>query len=134
MVMKKILIASGIILSVLAMLFLALGYVIDTRDLEFGKVETNSMEPTLKPGDWDVLDRKATPKIGDIIVFHCAHENTKCFEMYESDRIGHRLTSIDPDGCMHIIGDNKEIFNWDTLPCFPPEDIVIEGVIHKLWF
>lgn len=128
-------IASAVLFGIIIVLFFALGYIIDSRGLSFSQSSSNSMEPTIYPNDWIILDSKATPKTGDIIIFHCAHKKSVCRNIYGNDRIQHRLISVAPDGCMRIIGDNKTMSNtWNTLPCFPPEDIVIEGVSHKLWF
>lgn len=72
-------------------------------------------------------------KVGDIVSFKCKREDN-CGLLFESKTIptAHRLTKIDEKGCMTIIGDNTK-YDWSKVPCYMPEDIEIEGVVHKLF-
>ena len=100
---------------------------------DIGMTSTDSMEPTLPVGGSIITDRKATPKIGDVVEFDCLQPREKgnCGLNYRY-RVVHRLTAISPTGCMTIIGDNPK-YDWSTVPCYMPGiDIEIIGVVHKL--
>lgn len=87
----------------------------------------DSMIPTFHPGTLIFTNPLETPEIGDIVSF-------KCLSKEKCDRSGdivHRLVSVDPDGCMHIYGDNASM-NWDPKWCLYPDEISISGVVHKL--
>ena len=95
------------------------------------------MDPTLRVGDKTWTNPWETPEIGDIISFKCFSEE-KCGKyawkaIYNENPIAHRWVSTDPDGCMHIIGDNPEM-EWDPAFCLYPHEITIGGVVHKLPF
>ena len=100
--------------------------------------EGNSMYPTIKNGEKFKVYTDQFPKVGDIINFRCLSRE-KCGDAWKIDRGGefnttsHRWVSTDPDGCMHIIGDNVSI-EWDENFCLYPTEIEIEGVVHKLPF
>ena len=99
---------------------------------DISTIETDSMEPTLPVGEKIVVDRKATPKVGDIVGFDCVQSREKgnCGLAYRYGTV-HRLTAISPTGCMTIIGDNPK-YDWSKVPSYMPEDIRIVGVVHKL--
>lgn len=102
---------------------------------------TDSMSPTLEIGDRTWTNPWETPEEGDIIHFKCFSPDrcgSNLFDQKYSGNFGgntvmHRWVSTDPDGCMHIIGDNPS-YDWDREFCLYPEDIKIEGVVHKLSF
>ena len=102
-----------------------------TTASETRTVLTDSMDPTLPVGSKVSVNKSETPKIGDMIQFRCTSES-KCGKPRELPTI-HRWVSTDPDGCMRIIGDNPKI-DWSNEICFYPNEISIEGVVHKLPF
>lgn len=70
-----------------------------------------SMEPTLLVGERFLVNRFEKPRIGDIISFTCLNgtnpsRNGSICDPPAFVEVVHRLVSIDPDGCMHIYGDN----------------------------
>lgn len=76
------------------------------------------------------------PTIGDIIVFTClkgAGNPSRNGSICSTDTAVHRLVSVDPDGCMHIYGDNPT-YDWPADWCLYPNEIDIHGVVHKLPF
>ena len=92
------------------------------------KIPSESMEPTFLVGD---ITYKAplwwySPVEGDVIAFECTNTD-KC-----TGFIAHRWTKTDPDGCMHIEGDNQPDA-WDTLDygCLMPDEIEIVGAVYK---
>ncbi len=96
------------------------------------EASSDSMEPTLKIGEVDGLYYHETPKIGDMISFRCLSDECRSKHFIPTTMgIVHRLTAIDPNGCMTIVGDNPK-YNWSQVPCFMPSEIKIEGVVHKL--
>jgi signal peptidase I len=124
---KKLVIAFGIIFILLFALFYFTG------SFPFNlasRIATDSMDPTLKVGDWLHTDRGVSPKVGDIIEFDCTGDSCKN-EIVHGRFIIHRLVSIDPNGCLHIIGDNPK-YDWSNVPCYMPETIKIAGVVHKI--
>lgn len=101
------------------------------------KAISASMEPTIMTGDWvfqTPVFISYKPKIGDIVDFQCLTE--ECTNKHLGIGVAiHRITSIDPNGCMKIVGDNpKYSQSWEKLPCYMPDEIEIDGVVHKLPF
>ncbi len=97
-------------------------------EYETRTILTDSMDPTLPVGSKVSVNKSETPKIGDMIQFRCVA--FKCGNRRELPTV-HRWVSTDPDGCMRIIGDNPKI-DWSNEICFYPNEISIEGVVHKL--
>lgn len=98
-------------------------------------IVSDSMYPTLKVYDRIWTNPWETPELGDILSFNCFSKE-KCGNdtwraLYNESPISHRWVSTDKDGCMHIIGDNKNV-NWDPNFCLYPWEIRINGVVHKL--
>lgn len=124
---KKLLIGTAALILFFVILFQIVWIFTNYTD----PTRSDSMEPTYKIGDFTYTNPFETPKIGDVISFWCRSKE-KCGKMY-SYRVIHRWVSTDPDGCMHIIGDNPNI-EWDKDFCLMPNEIKIEGVEHKLSF
>lgn len=103
------------------------------------KTISDSMSPTLEIGDRSWTNPWETPKEGDILEFKCLSFERCGSNLwlpiysgnYGGNTVIHRWVSTNPDGCMHIIGDNPA-YNWSIEPCLYPSDIEIEGVVHKL--
>lgn len=74
-------------------LALALG-----TDMPVVAVESNSMLPTFSAGDILVLQGAHDLKVGDIIVFSPAQEQTP---------VVHRIIAVNPDGTFQTKGDNN---------------------------
>lgn len=93
----------------------------------------HSMEPTIFTGDRFIINKFERPRIGDIISFTCLNgtKPSRNGSICDVPDIVHRLVSIDPDGCMHIYGDNPT-YDWPADWCLYPDEIDIHGVVHKL--
>ncbi|NTW30270.1 MAG: hypothetical protein HGA33_03260 [Candidatus Moranbacteria bacterium] len=87
----------------------------------------DSMDTGTPDSGWYFTNPFDTPAAGDIVSFRCQNPD-KCTKYQE---ILHRLVSTDPDGCMHIIGDNPK-YNWDPNYCLYPDDIQMYGVSYPL--
>jgi signal peptidase I len=99
----------------------------------FGRTLSESMMPTMLVGDISFINRFEKPVVGDVIAFSC--KTPRC-GVEPGEGLIHRLKSVEPNGCMHIEGDNQPIA-IDTIDygCLMPSDISIVGVEHPLtWF
>lgn len=95
------------------------------------RVSTGSMNPTLMLGDISVTNRFENPNVGDIISFDCV-DTSKCGVSIMTGVI-HRLVAVEPNGCMHIEGDNQpSAFDTRDYGCLMPSEISIVGVVHPL--
>lgn len=129
----------GIVLVIIMAVDFTVGYYTpDNPDLarksvyDHFNVSSESMDPTLIVGEsYRVEITNETPKIGDMIEFQCLKEDCDLHGVANYDTIIHRLTAIDAQGCMTIIGDNPK-YDWSKVPCYMPEDIKIIGVVKKL--
>jgi signal peptidase I len=86
-----------------------------------------SMEPTLFDGDELTVDTKASPAIGDAIVFDCV----SCEGYTGNFALTKRIYKINSDGCFWLMGDNKEI-SYDSRVSgwlCPEENILVHGVV-----
>jgi len=81
-------------------------------------------------GSWQITNPFETPVIGDVVGFICLSKE-KCGERYGYE-IDHRWVSTDPDGCMHIVGDNPK-YDWSKYYCFYHSEIKMLGVNHVLF-
>jgi hypothetical protein len=95
----------------------------------------NSMDPNLKNGTiaLDIHTSVYKPRIGDIIRFECkdyyyCYDPTRRTKDNVNRNIQHRLTAIDANGCMSIVGDNQEnSYDTNDFGCLMPEEITING-------
>lgn len=76
-----------------------------------------------------------TPKVGDIVSYDCIKKS--CYDKNSEffthpNGIQHRITNIDSNGCITIIGDNPK-YNWD-IPCYTQDEIEVTGYIAYLPF
>ena len=88
-------------------------------------VSGKSMEPTFRSGDSVTVDKVSELQLGQIIAFDCLVD--KCLH----ETVLHRLSAVDINGCMHIVGDNQDVSTFDTFDygCLMPEEIEIKGVV-----
>lgn len=61
-------------------------------------IEGDSMHPTLKSGDRVLVDKNSAIKVGDVVVAHHPFKS--------SVKIVKRVSSIETDGSISLIGDN----------------------------
>jgi signal peptidase I len=98
----------------------------------FGSALSESMEPTMMPGDVSFINRFEKPSVGDIVAFSC--NTTKC-GTEAGDGIIHRLVSVDQAGCMSIEGDNQPVaIDTRDYGCLMPSEVSIDGVVHPISF
>lgn len=99
-----------------------------------GNYSIYSRGTSMGNGDgWSTIDPSKKPVIGDVVLFECL--SSKCANPdHEGEEYStlHRLTAIEPNGCMHIEGDAQyDLDSWDTRDygCLMPDEIKIEGVV-----
>ena len=88
------------------------------------------MAPTFQDGDEIIVDKQATPLLGDAIVFDCI----QCENIPSKETLAKRIYQINEAGCYWLIGDNKEI-SYDSRYAgwlCPNQHIVLHGVVIKL--
>ena len=97
---------------------------------KFQEVSGRSMGEKF-PDGVNIINTLANPIIGDVISFVCLSE--KCYNPDNDGQVVvHRITAIEPNGCMHIEGDNPlDLESWDTndYGCLMPDEIKILGVV-----
>lgn len=128
--MKKIFLLIGI--SGITLMLLAViigGFLLSTS-----QVLSDSMDPTYPIGGWTFTNPLEKPVVGDVVSFTCRSEYSdlpKCSDGIDGILvpITHRITTVDTDGCMTIVGDNPA-YPWESIPCFMPNEITISGVVH----
>ena len=89
-----------------------------------------SMYPTFNDGDEIVVDAKATPLQGDVIVFDC----TECYDLPNDETLAKRIYQTNSNECYWLIGDNKDT-SYDSRSTgwlCPSQHIKIHGVVVKL--
>jgi signal peptidase len=113
------------------LIYTILGLILHTP-MPIVAILTNSMIPTLYPGDAVVLYGTDDIKVGDIIVFDagrkgCIDETGRLL----SQPIIHRVIKINPDGTLETKGDNNP---WQIPGCEQniPREYVYGKVILKI--
>lgn len=122
--MKKILIGA-VLLVLIPMLMFQIGY-------SFFSLSMNGSDSmgAQYVDKWLFTNPFSTPHIGDWMGFICLSKE-KCGESYGYE-IDHRWVSTDPDGCMHIVGDNPK-YDWSAAKCLYPSEIKVLGITHVLF-
>lgn len=86
----------------------------------------DSMEPTLSDGDELLVDPKAIPELGDIVVFSCF----SCDGISPEEILTKRLIEIDQQGCYWLTGDNKKnSFDSRDTRWLCEDDLEVFGVV-----
>lgn len=117
---------------------------VEISQLSYSQISGDSMEPTLQDGETylSIPPELYAPQIGDMVSFRCINDD-RCFDLIPPeirDRDGlnqdiylvKRWVRTEPDGCMHLEGDNKAN-SWDTrsFGCVYPDDIEIFATVWK---
>jgi len=117
------------------------------------RVENVSMEPTLMPGEFLLVNRVAykigTPKIGDIIIFHAPGvddldyikrligrpyvNDQALYETYIADPPNYTGTWEVPEGQFFVLGDNRNNSSDSHLWGFIPEESVVGKALLIYW-
>ena len=93
------------------------------------------MAPTMPVGSYWLqvpIVLPYTPKIGDIVTYECVTQS--CLDKTNGvNGAQHRITDIDSNGCITIIGDNPK-YPWEEMPCYMPDEVEFLVIIQYLPF